>query len=353
MLGIDPRAGRAAWTVFLLALLIAAAYAVRETLVVFMAALLFAYMLTPLVGMVERFTPQRVSPRIALAIVYLILVGVIVALAITLGSRLVDEANSLAERLPALLSNRSWIERIPLPAAFEPVRAGIANAIQAQLQTSGNGILPYIGKLGTQILSGAKYVLYLVLIPILAFFFLKDGPEMRDAVVTSLVDESRRPVVDNILEDVNRLLGEYIRALVLLAISSFIANSLFLGISSAPYAILLAGTSALGEFIPVIGPAAAVIIVLLVSGLSGYTHLLLYVIFWILYRIFQDYVIAPYLMSRGVNLNPMLVLFGVLGGEQIAGVAGMFFSVPIIATLRVIFVRLKRAHARELMSPRT
>jgi len=352
MLGIDPRAGRAAWTVFLLALLVAAAYAIRETLAVFMAALLFAYLLIPLVGLVERFTPKQVSPRIALAIVYLLLVGAIVALSITLGSQLVAEANSLAERLPSLMSNRSWIDRIPLPGVLEPVRARIVETVQAQLENGGKGILPYVGRLGTQLLSGAKYVLYIVLIPILAFFFLKDGREIREAMVIGLVDENRRRVVDNILEDINVLLGEYIRALVLLAISSFTANSLFLGISGAPYAILLAGAAGLGEFLPVVGPAAAAIIILLVTGLSGYGHWLLYVIFWILYRIFQDYALSPYLMGRGVNLNPMLVLFGVLAGEQIAGVIGMFFSVPVIATLRVIFVQLRRARTGGLVAPR-
>ena len=352
MLGIDPRAARAAWTVFLLALMVAVAYAIRETLVVFMAALLFAYMLTPLVGLMERFTPKQVSPRLALAIVYLLLVGAIVALAITLGSQLVEEANSLAEKLPNLISNRSWIDRIPLPSVLEPVRARIVQALQAELENGGKGILPYVGRLGTQILSGAKYVLYIVLIPILAFFFLKDGREMREAMVISLVDASRRPVVDNILEDINVLLGEYIRALVLLAVSSFTANSLFLGISGAPYAILLAGAAGLGEFLPVVGPAAAAIIILLVTGLSGYEHLLVYVIFWILYRIFQDYLLSPYLMGRGVKLNPLLVLFGVLAGEQIAGVIGMFFSVPVIATLRVIFVRLRRTRTGDLIAPR-
>jgi predicted PurR-regulated permease PerM len=78
MLGIEPRAARAAWTVFLVALTIAIAYAIRETLVVFMVALLFAYLLMPVVGFVKRFTPARVSINVALAIVYLVLIGVMV-----------------------------------------------------------------------------------------------------------------------------------------------------------------------------------------------------------------------------------------------------------------------------------
>jgi predicted PurR-regulated permease PerM len=352
VLGIDPKTARIAWTVFLLALVLATAYAVRETLAVFVIALLFAYLLIPLVGFVERITPHQVSPRIALAIVYLALVGTIVALSLTLGSRLADEANSLAMRLPALVKNPEWMQRIPLPSWLEPARASMIQTVEDELSSGGEQILPYIKGLGGQLVSGAKYALYLILIPILAFFFLKDGAAIRDEFVAALVEERRRPVVDNILEDINLLLGEYIRALVLLAVASFTANSLFLAFSGAPYAVLLAGLVGLGEFIPVVGPAAGGLIIVLVTGLSGYSHVLLYLLFWVVWRMVQDYVLSPYLMSKGVQLNPMLVLFGVLAGDQIAGVLGMFLSVPLLAILRVLFVRLRRVRSLDLVAPR-
>jgi predicted PurR-regulated permease PerM len=351
MLAIDPKAARVAWTVFLVALLLATAFAIRETLAVFVIALLFAYLLLPLVGFVERVTPRQISPRIALAIVYLALVGAIVALALTLGSRLADEANALAIQLPALVKNPDWMQKIPLPSWLEPARASLIQKVQTQLSSGGEQILPYIRGLSGQLVSGAKYALYLVLVPILAFFFLKDGAAIRDEFVAALVEERRRPVVDNILEDINLLLGEYIRALVLLSASSFTAHSLFLGFSGAPYAVLLAGIAAIGEFIPVVGPAAAGLIVVLVTSLSGYSHVFLYVIFWMLFRLVQDYIVSPYLMSKGVQLNPMLVLFGVLAGDQIAGVLGMFLSVPLLAILRVVFLRLRRARAGGIVVP--
>jgi predicted PurR-regulated permease PerM len=351
MLGIDPRAARVAWTVFLVALVLSTAFAIRETLAVFMIALLFAYLLAPLVGFVERVTPRQVSPRIALAIVYLALVGAIVTLALTLGSRLADDANTLATRLPALVKNPTWMQRVPLPSWLEPARASMIQKVQDELSSGGQQILPYIKGMGGQLVSGARYALYLVLIPILAFFFLKDGATIRDECVAALVAERRRLVVDNILEDINLLLGEYIRALVILAAVSFTAYSLFLGLSGAPYAVLLAGVAALGEFVPVVGPAAAGLIVLLVTGLSGYTHVLLFVAFGLFFRLLQDYAVSPYVMSKGVQLNPMLVLFGVLAGDQIAGVLGMFLSVPLLAILRVLFVRLRRARAGALVTP--
>ncbi len=350
MLGIDPRAARAAWTVFLLALLIAAAYAIRETLVVFVIALLFGYLLMPLVDLVARFTPQRVSFSIALGIVYLFLVAAILGVALTIGSRLVNEANNLALRLPDLLKNRQWIEQLPLPGWLEPIRARIVQTLQDELNTGGKDILPYVKSLGGQLLSGARYVVYVVLVPILAFFFLKDGRGIQQEVVNGLVEESRRPIVEDILRDIDRLLGEYIRALVLLSVSSFAVNILFFALTGAPYVVLLSVLSALGEFLPVVGPAGAGILVLLVGGLAGYSHLLLYIAFWILFRMFQDYALSPYLMGRGVKLNPVLVLFGVLAGEQIAGVFGMFFSVPVIATLRVLFVRLRRTRTTDLIA---
>jgi predicted PurR-regulated permease PerM len=352
VLGVDPKAARVAWTVFLLALLLATAYAVRETLAVFVIALLFAYLLMPLVGLVERITPRQVSPRIALAIVYLALLGVIIALALTLGARLADEANALAMRLPDLVKNPEWMQKIPLPSWLEPARATMIEKVEDELSSGGQQLLPYIKGLGGQLVSGAKYALYLILIPILAFFFLKDGAAIRDEFLVGLVEERRRPIVDNILEDINVLLGEYIRALVLLSIASFSGYGLFLASTGAPYAVLLAGIAGLGEFMPVVGPAAAGLIILLVTGLSGYSHVLLFVLFALLFRMLQDYGLSPYLMGRGVQLNPMLVLFGVLAGDQIAGVLGIFLSVPVLAILRVIFVRLRRVRTLDLVSPR-
>jgi predicted PurR-regulated permease PerM len=57
-------------------------------------------------------------------------------------------------------------------------------------------------------------------------------------------------------------------------------------------------------------------------------------------------------MSKGVQLSPLLVLFGVLAGDQIAGIVGIFLSVPVLAVLRVMFVRLRRARSLDLVVPR-
>lgn len=346
MLGLDIRAARIAWTVFLLALLIATAYAIRVTLVVFMLALLFAYMLSPLVNFVQRHLPRRVSPAVALAIVYVLFLGTLVSLAFSLGSRIVEEATSLGNRLPDFANNPGWMKKIPLPAWLDPWRERIIAYIQAQFSTGGKDLMPYVQKAIVSVVSGINVVFFVVLVPILAFFFLKDGSELRESFIQGLGDEPQRALVSDILNDIHLLLGQYIRALVLLSIATFTSYSLFLILTGAPYAFLLAGTAGLLEFIPVVGPLAAGAIVMLVCAFSGYTHLLWFAIFWIVYRLVQDYVISPNLMGSGVELHPLFVLFGVLAGERIAGIPGMFFSVPVIATLRVIYIRAQRARQR-------
>src|SRR5260370_10568559 len=155
MLGIDPRALRAAWTVLLLAVVVAAAYAIRSILAVFMVAVFFAYLLMPLVDGVERYTPRRVSRTLALAIVYLMLVGFIVALAFTVGSAIAEEANNLAVSLPDLLKNREWIDKIPLPHWLEPIRARMAQWLQETMDSGGKDILPDVKSFGGQLVTGA------------------------------------------------------------------------------------------------------------------------------------------------------------------------------------------------------
>ena len=348
MFGIDLRAARVTWTVILVLLVTGLTYLVRETIMVFAVALFLAYMLAPLVDFVERFTRSRLSRTPALAVVYVALICVLAALSVTLGSRIALEASSLADQLPSLVRDQGWIAGIPLPAWLEPERQSIAGWLQGAIGNGGANLLPYVKAAGMQVFSGAKYVLYIILVPILSFFFLKDGTEIIEGLLAAIADGPRRKVVENILDDVSLLLGQYIRALVILSLSTFTAYSVFLAISGAPYAVLLAGLAALFELVPVIGPLSAGVLAVFVAGFSGYTHVWAFIIFWMFYRLFQDYAVSPWLMGSGVKLHPLLVLFGVLAGEQIAGVPGMFFSVPVIATLRVVYVRLGRAYGNRV-----
>jgi predicted PurR-regulated permease PerM len=348
MMGIDERALRVVWTVFLFGLLLAVCYFIRYTLLVFALAIFFAYMLSPVVDLVERFLPRGRS--YALAFVYVVLVGVLVLIGFELIPALGSEATNFGNHLPKMLA-RTKLATIPLPSWLEPLRDQVVSIVTREASSLSSRVVPFVQELGTRILTGLSDVIPLILIPILAFFFLKDGEQIRINLLGA-VDKARdRSLLDQILEDIHLVLKSYIRALVLLAIASFICWVIFLSAMGYPYELLLAGVAGLLEFIPVIGPAAAGIVMLIVYGVSGTGSLLWIVIFWGAYRVFADYVLNPYLMSAGVELHPLLVLFGVLAGEGIAGIPGMFFSVPVIAILRVLYLNLRSDYHRRKVEP--
>jgi predicted PurR-regulated permease PerM len=157
-----------------------------------------------------------------------------------------------------------------------------------------------------------------------------------------------RAVVDSVMEDIHFLLAQYMRALVLLALATFSAYSLFFTIVHVPYGVLLAAVAMMLVFIPMIGPLSAAAIILIVTLVSGGSFWLV-AVFLIAYRMFQDYLLSPLLMSQGAALHPLLVLLGVFGGAEVAGVAGSFLSVPVLATARILYVRTRRS----LLAPPT
>jgi predicted PurR-regulated permease PerM len=340
MLGIDGRVLRAVWTAFLFALLIALIYLARHTLVIFTLAVFLAHLIAPLVDHVERYSPKSVSRTLSLAIVYVVLIAVALAILIPVGAKIGEQASALAGRLPEALKEDP-LSRLPLPAWLEAWRPRLTDFLREQTSGLNDKVLPVLKQIGPGILSGLGNLLAVVLIPILSFFFLKDGHAIRKAIVEN-VTPARRSLVEEILADLHLLVAQYIRALVLLAMATFVSYSVFLSVTGVPYPVLLAGVAGVLELIPVVGPLTGGIVTLLVAGLTGYAHLLWILVFLVVYRVFQDYVLNPYLLSSGVEIHPLLVLFGVLAGEQVAGIPGMFFSVPVIAALRIIVVRMMR-----------
>jgi predicted PurR-regulated permease PerM len=341
VLGLDRRAAHYTWTVVFILLLLGVVYLIRETLFVFAVALLFAYLLWPLVDYLDRRLPGR--PRVpALAIVYLSLVGLLIVIGIEIGSRVVLQANALATRVPELLSK---LEQPAEPIASPPVQTvkdTVISTLRKQLVYYSRDLLSLLPNAALNVLSHAGSLIFIVLVPILSFFFLKDGRAIRSSVLGILAEGSRRDMIQEIAADVHLLLAQYMRALVLLAAATFVAYGSFFSLFGVPYGILLAAIAFPLEFIPMLGPLAAAAIILIVATLSGFHHLFWIFVFLAVFRVFQDYVLAPHLLSAGTEIHPLVVIFGVLAGGHIAGITGSFLSMPVLATLRIVYRQLQK-----------
>lgn len=349
MLGWDARAARAAWTVLLIGLAVVILYKIRRTILLFTLAMLLAYLIAPLVDLIERVAPRKLPRMLRLTVVYAALIAAVVAGAASIGSRIATEAVQLARHFPEWLASPNLAARIPAPAWAEPWKEQALEAARRQLAAHAKEALPLVSEVAQRAVSLITNLGFVVLVPILSFFFLKDAAAARERLLAWVAEGPGRSFVEDVLGDVHVLLGQFMRALVLLAAATFVFYGLFFWVIGLPYAALLAGLAGALEFIPVLGPLTAAIVILLVALLGGQFKMALWILVFLLaYRVFQDYVLQPYLMSAGVALHPLWVIFGVLAGEQIGGVAGMFLSIPVLATLRVIVVRLKKSYGQRV-----
>lgn len=342
MLGIDARAARYTWTAALVVLLLWLLYLMRTTLFVFIVALLFGYLLSPLVDVIDRLLPASRTRTPALAIAYAIFIAVLFVGITQIGSRAVEQANSLAKSMPAKLA-RFEQPNAAFSADVNSFKAQIVQKLQEQLARSSGDIISSLPRAGARILSAAGNLAYVIIVPILGFFFLKDGREIRQRFLETIDDDRRRALVDDLLADVNLLLAHYMRALLTLSLATFTSYSIFFSILRVPYSILLAALAATLEFIPTIGTVSAAAVIVIVTAVTG-GPVLGALVFLVVYRLFQDYLLSPLLMRAGVQLHPLLVLFGVFAGAELAGVPGAFLSVPVLAVIRIIYRRSRRQH---------
>jgi predicted PurR-regulated permease PerM len=339
VLGVDLKAARTAWTWALTFLLIFGAYLIHRVLFLFALALMLAYLFYPLVERIDRRlkwktrVPSALSPFV-LVLISLTLFGLLVR----------PQVRTESEGLREQIRSGEFRQRLEhwRPLGIPLGETILADYDQKQLERQIADLLPQLRKaLGAT----GRAMFDIMIVPILSFFLLKDGPRIRDSLIGLLLrgDEDsaakrdRRRIIEGILRDAHVLILDYMRALLLLSLATLISFSIVLKLLRVKYAVLLALLAFPLEFVPVVGPITAGVAIFAVSDFMGYEHMVWIVAFLVGFRIFQDYVLSPQLMHKTVKLHPLLVVFGVLAGGEIRGVPGIFLSVPILAFARLLF----------------
>jgi predicted PurR-regulated permease PerM len=342
MLGIDRKAARYTWTAALVALLLCCVYLIREALIIFAVGLLLTYLLYPLYTLLTRFLPGR-SRVPALALVYLIFFGVVTLVVMTVGSNVANEASTLAERYPEYF--RQIKAQAETSSMSQPAKWSVDQIIEqvlSQLESNATQILSLVPQYSLKILSAASYLLLAIVVPIISFFMMKDGSLLREELIELVAPGRHRELMDDVLSDIHVLLLQYMRALFTLCLVVFATFAVFFSAMNVPYGLLLATVAFPMEFVPLVGPMAAAVIIMIVVIFAGYAHPIWVLVFLGVYRLFQDYVLSPNLMSKEVELHPLMVMFGVFAGGEIGGVAGIFLSVPVLAMARIVIRRIRK-----------
>src|SRR5690242_3399194 len=183
MLGIDRNAARYVWTAAVVILLLCLIYLVRKTLFVFILALLFAYLLTPVVDLLDRFLPTSRTRTPALALAYVIFVSILILIGSQLGSRIVDQAQTLSKHFPEMIAQ--WQKPSPNASpTINSLKLQVLERVRTEVASRTSDIVSAIGHAGLRFITVAGDLISFIIIPILAFFFLKDGHAIRAHILT-------------------------------------------------------------------------------------------------------------------------------------------------------------------------
>jgi predicted PurR-regulated permease PerM len=185
----------------------------------------------------------------------------------------------------------------------------------------------------------AKGAWLILLVPVLAIFFLKDGGTFSHVALEIVQSRPQREFLQAVLADLNQMLAHFIRAQLTLAAFSLVVYTGFLAAVRVPYSLVLGTAGGVMEFIPVVGPLVAALLILSVAVLMSYQHWVVLLIFLVSWRLVQDYVISPRVMGTSMELHPLAAIFGVMAGGEIAGVLGVYLSIPVMASLRIVWRR--------------
>ena len=333
---LDSRAAKVLVTSFLFVLGLGFLYLAYHTLMAFLFAILLAYLINPAVSHIERWTRSR---GIAIALMYLVVVALLVVFFVFIGPGLARQAQRLAQATPGFIENISSGQIAEEIGSRHGWSQPTQQMLQSFLSSHRDQLIEIAQRVGLRVAEVAKQAWLLIIVPILAVFFLKDGPAFRETLLALVPSEGHRSLLQDVVSDLNLMLAQFIRAQLTLALLSFIAYISFLGLMRMPYALVLASAGGLMEFVPLVGPLVTAVVMIVVATLTSYPHWVALVLFLLVWRVLVDYVVSPRVMGNSMELHPLAAIFGVLAGGEIAGVLGIYLSIPVMAALRIVWRR--------------
>ena len=343
----DSRTAKILVTILAFALVLTIVYVARTVLIVFAFAILFAYLINPVVRFLQRhslFFKNLRGPHVVEA--YLAIIVVIVLLSHGLVPELRKNAGRILSAIPALtnkVSSGEIANNLGSNLGWADERA---DQIRVFLERHRSNIEHALGEMEQA--APAAFAGILV-IPILAIFFLSDGEKLADQIIHLVATKENHGALESLAGELHLMLQRYIRAKVILGGLSLLFCSIAMLVLGFPNAITLGILAGILEFIPVAGwmTATATIVT---AGVLTHSHWIWMLALLAVWRILMGYAIAPRVMGHELEMHPLLAIFTLMVGGAVGGIIGIYLSVPIAAALRVVYRNLA-SEKRILLTP--
>ncbi|MEH6637832.1 MAG: AI-2E family transporter [Porticoccaceae bacterium] len=310
-------------------------FTLSDVLAPFLAALVFAFLLQ---GAVTRLKRWHLPHTFAVMLVFIGFVGAFLLAVVFLMPIVIEQSANLLAEMPRML--RKWqaavlllpeqypqfISEQRLAELMQYVTSESSRVAEAALSFSLSKFANLIGIL-----------VYLILVPLLVFFMLKDKDQLGRSLSELLPRE--RPVMNQIWLEMNLQMANYVRGkaieILIVGASTYVSFKL-LGVNYAALLGLLVGLSVV---IPYIGAAVVTIPVLLIGYFqwgSSAEFFWLFVVYMTI-QVLDGNVLVPLLFSEAVNLHPIAIILAVLLFGGIWGVWGLFFAIPLATLIKALY----------------
>jgi predicted PurR-regulated permease PerM len=322
------------------AVLVWVLYRLTPLILLLVLSIFFAYLIAPLVDLVQRPLRiggrERVIPRgLAIAVVYVVLfVGVGLAIYLLIPQLSAQFPEFKQQAVAYYQKIRGSTESVSRYFRQRRMPEGVAHYVDSLLARIGDLVTIAVERM----LGWVIFIPWLILIPILSFFLLKDADTIRRSFLAMLPRGRLRWRGDELFQDISHTLATYIRAQLTACLLIGIICTIGFWLLDLPSPLVLGLIAGILEFVPLVGPLVVAILAALLALLGkGFGAAFIVLLFLGVLRIVQDYVIYPRIIGGGIHLSPLAVILAILAGAEIAGVAGIFLAIPVIAILTVSY----------------
>jgi len=299
-----------------------------------LVALMFAYLLEGVVGTLERWRMPRLAAVSIVLIAFLVLAVIVLLGLVPLLSRQVAQ---LLREIPGMIAQgQDALMRLPemYPAIFTQEQiSNLIGSLHTQIADFGRAVLSLSL---AQAVSVFTFAIYVILVPLLVFFMLKDKDRMLSWSRHFL--PRRRELSFQVWQEVDEKIGSYIRGKVIEIAIIWVVSYATFAMMGLNYSLLLSFLVGISVIIPYVG---AISVTFPVAIIAYFQWGLAADFWWLLlaYQVIQlldGNVLVPVLFSEVVNLHPVAIIAAVLFFGGIWGVWGVFFAIPLATLVQAV-----------------
>jgi predicted PurR-regulated permease PerM len=304
----------------------------------FLIATFITYLLHPLI---EKIHGYNIPRPFAILIIYGLFFGGI-ALALYKGiPQILFQIKEFGNNVPELFEKyREWSSTIHHKTEQLP------NGVHDKIEQSLTGIEEAIASILSNIINTLRgiinYFLLILIIPFIVFYMLKDYDQIKKAVWYLTPRRYRKSGI-RFLKDIDQSLGNYIRGQLLVCLIVGVISTIGFWMIGMKYPLLLGIIVGITNIIPYFGPIiGAVPAILIAVTISGKMVLFVAILIFSL-QFIEGNILSPLIVGKSLHMHPVFIMFALLAGGEIGGVAGLILAVPMLAILKVVLLHA-RAH---------